>query len=100
MGGAWLLRGLAEVAVDRGSADAELVGDLLDGQFAGVVHLPCQVDLAGAELGLLTSSASAGAGGGFTTSVNISAPARLNSDGNSADVLIGLPSAGDFMAAG
>lgn len=41
-----------------------------------------------------------GDGGGFQTSVNISAPARLNSDGSSADVLIGLPSAGDFMGGG
>jgi hypothetical protein len=38
-----------------------------------------------------------GANGGFSTSVNISAPARLGSDGNSANVLIGLPSAGSFM---
>lgn len=38
-----------------------------------------------------------GDNGGFTTSVNISAPARLNSNGKGADVLIGLPSAGGFM---
>lgn len=38
-----------------------------------------------------------GEGGHFSTSVNISAPARLNDSGNGADVLIGLPSAGDFM---
>lgn len=41
-----------------------------------------------------------GDGGGFTTSVNISAPARLNSDGNSANVLIGLPYAGGFNPGG
>jgi cell wall-associated NlpC family hydrolase len=38
-----------------------------------------------------------GDGGGFTTTINISAPARLNGTGNAADVLIGLPSAGGFM---
>lgn len=40
-----------------------------------------------------------GPNGGFSTSVNISAPARLSADGNSANVLIGLPSAGGFMGA-
>jgi hypothetical protein len=35
--------------------------------------------------------------GGFTTQVNISAPARLSANGNGADVLIGMPNAGGFM---
>jgi cell wall-associated NlpC family hydrolase len=45
----------------------------------------------------VTHSFQFGQGGFFNTSVNISAPARLNDTGNGADVLIGLPSAGDFM---
>lgn len=45
----------------------------------------------------VTHQGSFGPNGGFTTSVNISAPARLSATGNGADVLIGMPSAGDFM---
>lgn len=48
----------------------------------------------------VTHSFQFGEGGHFSTSVNISAPARLNDSGNGADVLIGLPSAGDFMRRG
>jgi hypothetical protein len=51
------------VAVDGGAGDAELVGDLLDGQVAGVVHLSCQLYLAGAEFGFLPSGAASGACG-------------------------------------
>jgi cell wall-associated NlpC family hydrolase len=40
-----------------------------------------------------------GKDGYFSTQVNISAPARLSESGNAADVLIGLPSAGDFKGA-
>lgn len=58
-----LLRRLGEMAVDGGAGDAELVGDLLDGVVAGVVHLARESDLAGAELGFLAAGAAPGAGG-------------------------------------
>lgn len=38
-----------------------------------------------------------GDGGSFTTQVNISAPAKLNDTGSSANVLIGLPRAGGLL---
>lgn len=60
---------LVEVAVDGGAGDAELVGDLLDGPLLFpvrvdfVVHLPGELDLSGAEFGLLAAGATVGAGG-------------------------------------
>jgi cell wall-associated NlpC family hydrolase len=47
----------------------------------------------------VTHSFQFGKDGYFSTQVNISAPARLSESGNAADVLIGLPSAGDFKGA-
>ena len=52
-----------EVAVDGGPGDAELGGDLGDGELAGLVHLPRQPGLAVAELGPLPAGAAPRAGG-------------------------------------
>jgi len=63
-----------EVAVDRGSGDAELGGDFGDGVevtalLVGlVVHLPGRPGLAGAELWFLAAGTAAGPGGGESVS--------------------------------
>jgi hypothetical protein len=66
------------VAVDGGAGDTELVGDLLDGVVAGVVHLPRKLDLPGAELGFqtrfLSLTTSSGSRVTRTESVNGAAP--------------------------
>jgi hypothetical protein len=66
----WSAGAALQVAVDRGSCDGELVGDLLDGVGSSpvfaklVVHRLRDLGLAGGELGFLAAGASACAGGG------------------------------------
>src|SRR4051812_8938146 len=52
-----------EVAVDGGAGDAELGGDLGDGELSGLIHFPGQPGLPHPELGFLSAGAAPCPGG-------------------------------------
>ena len=54
-----------EVAIDGGAGDAELGGDLGDGELSGLILFPGQPGLPHPELGFLSAGAAPGAGGRF-----------------------------------